>query len=194
MDPNADLREAFDLEFHGLPPYLVSAIHKRLDIDIPEADYARLSSSAAPAPIWRSESRLPIGTFDATMGREEGSLSPPPGWPHLGEFAPGHVTIPAHHEHIRPLFLSGSESCCPNASRRVRRNYGMGCHNAVPCQMVGNGRQLRHRFADGHDGDTASRRKERQACRHRPDSLGQPFQPKRIFSRPRQGLLVPQTA
>lgn len=43
VDPNAELREAFDLDSMDFLN-LVSAIHKRLDIDIPEADYARLSS------------------------------------------------------------------------------------------------------------------------------------------------------
>jgi len=43
VDPNADLREAFDLDSMDFLN-LVSAIHKRLGIDVPEADYARLSS------------------------------------------------------------------------------------------------------------------------------------------------------
>ena len=43
VDPDAGLREAFDLDSMDFLN-LVSAIHKRLGIDVPEADYARLSS------------------------------------------------------------------------------------------------------------------------------------------------------
>jgi len=42
-DPDADLREAFDLDSMDFLN-LVTALHKRLGIDIPEPDYARLSS------------------------------------------------------------------------------------------------------------------------------------------------------
>ncbi len=43
IDPNGDLREAFDLDSMDFLN-LVTALHKRLGIDIPETDYARLSS------------------------------------------------------------------------------------------------------------------------------------------------------
>lgn len=42
-DPDADLRETFDLDSMDFLN-LVAAIHKRLGIDVPEAEYARLSS------------------------------------------------------------------------------------------------------------------------------------------------------
>jgi len=42
-DPDADLRESFDLDSMDFLN-LIIALHKRLGIDIPEADYARLSS------------------------------------------------------------------------------------------------------------------------------------------------------
>jgi acyl carrier protein len=43
VDPDANLREAFDLDSMDFLN-LISAIHQRLGVDIPEADYARLSS------------------------------------------------------------------------------------------------------------------------------------------------------
>ena len=43
VDPDANLREAFDLDSMDFLN-LVAAIHKRLGIDVPEAEYARLSS------------------------------------------------------------------------------------------------------------------------------------------------------
>ncbi len=42
-DADADLRESFDLDSMDFLN-LVIALHKRLGIDIPEADYARLAS------------------------------------------------------------------------------------------------------------------------------------------------------
>jgi acyl carrier protein len=45
-DADADLRESFDLDSMDFLN-LVIALHKRLGIDIPEADYARLSSLSA---------------------------------------------------------------------------------------------------------------------------------------------------
>ena len=43
VDADASLREAFDLDSMDFLN-LISAIHQRLGVDIPEADYARLSS------------------------------------------------------------------------------------------------------------------------------------------------------
>ncbi len=43
VDPDANLREVFDLDSMDFLN-LVTAIHKRLGVDIPEADYAGLSS------------------------------------------------------------------------------------------------------------------------------------------------------
>ena len=43
VDANANLREAFDLDSMDFLN-LITAIHKRLGIDIPEADYAQFSS------------------------------------------------------------------------------------------------------------------------------------------------------
>jgi acyl carrier protein len=42
-DPDGDLRETFDLDSMDFLN-LVTALHKRLGVDIPEADYAKLSS------------------------------------------------------------------------------------------------------------------------------------------------------
>ena len=57
VDPDANLREVFDLDSMDFLN-LVTAIHKRLGVDIPEADYARLSSlNAASAYL---ATRLPV--------------------------------------------------------------------------------------------------------------------------------------
>ncbi|HKK35271.1 MAG TPA: acyl carrier protein [Paracoccaceae bacterium] len=43
IDPAADLREQFEIDSMDVLT-LVTALHKRLGVDVPEADYARLSS------------------------------------------------------------------------------------------------------------------------------------------------------
>jgi acyl carrier protein len=43
VDPDANLREEFDLDSMDFLN-LITAIHKRLGIDIPEAEYAQLGS------------------------------------------------------------------------------------------------------------------------------------------------------
>lgn len=45
VDPNADLREAIDIDSMDFLNF-VTAIHHRLGIDIPEADYPRLITLA----------------------------------------------------------------------------------------------------------------------------------------------------
>lgn len=46
IDPEADLREAFEIDSMDVLT-LVTALHKRLGVNVPEADYARLSSLEA---------------------------------------------------------------------------------------------------------------------------------------------------
>lgn len=43
VDPREDLREAFEIDSMDVLK-LVTALHKRLGVDVPETDYARLSS------------------------------------------------------------------------------------------------------------------------------------------------------
>jgi len=56
-DPDADLRESFDPDLMDFLN-LIIALHKRLGIDIPEADYARMSSLNA-AIAYLTERRKP---------------------------------------------------------------------------------------------------------------------------------------
>ncbi len=56
-DPDADLRESFDLDSMDFLN-LIIALHKRLGIDIPEADYARISSLNA-AVAYLAQRRKP---------------------------------------------------------------------------------------------------------------------------------------
>jgi acyl carrier protein len=48
VDPHEDLREAFEIDSMDVLK-LVTALHKRLGVDVPETDYARLSSLDAAA-------------------------------------------------------------------------------------------------------------------------------------------------
>lgn len=43
VDPDADLREEFDIDSMDFLNFVI-ALHKRLDVDIPESDYAKLNS------------------------------------------------------------------------------------------------------------------------------------------------------
>lgn len=46
VGPGEDLREAFEIDSMDVLT-LVTALHKRLGVDVPEADYARLASLEA---------------------------------------------------------------------------------------------------------------------------------------------------
>ncbi|WP_295882194.1 acyl carrier protein [uncultured Thiohalocapsa sp.] len=48
IPPDADLREAYDLDSMDLLNW-INALHKRLGVDIPEQDYPRLASLGAAA-------------------------------------------------------------------------------------------------------------------------------------------------
>jgi len=45
LPPNADLREELDLDSMDFLNF-ITALHKRLQVDIPEADYAKLTTLA----------------------------------------------------------------------------------------------------------------------------------------------------
>ena len=56
VDPDANLREAFDLDSMDFLN-LVTAIHQRLGIDIPEADYVQFSSLKSAAAYLVKQAR-----------------------------------------------------------------------------------------------------------------------------------------
>jgi acyl carrier protein len=60
VDPAADLREAIDIDSMDFLN-LITAIHRRLKIDVPERDYARLAT--LDGAVKYLESRLKPGTI-----------------------------------------------------------------------------------------------------------------------------------